>query len=134
MNGNADAALFKEEVIRDIQSDRKNWRLLMVPQFVFLFIVIVALALITLAGFYTSVSSLWDGGDIQTLEKAAKIFVTGSSSLLGFILIKLLNALRDSGARFITEEKFFTSQINMVRLAPSTEVLNEILKKHHGLE
>ena len=123
-----------EQFVSDVKADRRSWRLLMVPQFIFLFVVVVALAVITVGGFYSSVSALWHTGNIDTFEKAAKVFVTGSSSLLGFILIKLSAVLRESGGTFIEEERFFTKQINMARLAASSPELVDIIKQYHRVK
>lgn len=134
MNGVTSPSLSPDGFVLDVKTDRRNWRLLMVPQLAFIFIVVVALAAITIIGFYSSVSALWAGGDIETFEKAAKIFVTGSSSLLGFILIKLLGVFHESGTKFIEEERFFTKQINMARLSNTSQKLTEIVKEYHGVK
>lgn len=122
-----------EIFVAEIKLDRKNWRILMIPQLAFLFILVLTLATITVGGFYISVQSLWNGADISTVEKSAKVFLTGSSSVLGFILIKIFGLLTNVGANFISEEKSFTGISNMARLSAQDSELKEIISKYHKI-
>ncbi|WP_345857078.1 hypothetical protein [Shewanella algae] len=119
--------------ISEIKSDRKNWRILMIPQLVFLFVLVFTLAAITVGGFYVSVQALWNGADISTVEKSAKVFVTGSSSVLGFILIKIFGLLKDVGEKFIAEEKAFTGHLNMARLSTQDTELKQVVTTYHNI-
>lgn len=122
-----------ENFITEIKADRKNWRILMVPQLIFLFILVFIMATITVGGFYVSVQALWNGADISTVERSAKVFITGSSSVLGFILIKIFSLLKDVGSDFIAEEKAFTSHLNMARLSGQDVELKEVVAKYHNI-
>ena len=53
----ATPAFNAEEFVADVQSDRRNWRFLVVPQLVFIFTMLLFLAIITIAGMYSSVSA-----------------------------------------------------------------------------
>ncbi len=105
----------------------------MIPQIVFLFVVVFTLAGITVGGFYVSVQALWNGADISTVEKSAKVFITGSSSVLGFILIKIFGLLKDVGATFIAEEKAFTGHLNMARLSTQDTELKQVVTTYHNI-
>lgn len=136
MNGTVspnDIEQLKNKVILDIQSDRKAWRITTIPQIATLLILSVVLSGLAAFGVYNSVSSLVNGGDVVTLQKGVEVFVTGSSSLLGFVVLKLFSKLKESTEAYITEEKRFTSDKNMVNIAESREQINGILKSYYKI-
>jgi hypothetical protein len=124
----------KQSIVGDIQFDRKSWRWTELPQIVLLLIVMVGLALVTGFGLYHSISGLRDGASLATAAKAAQVFVTGSSSILGFAVFKLSKHLSELSRKYMNEEKRFTSDINLVRMAPDDASLQKLLKEYYKLK
>lgn len=128
-----DIEQLKSKVMLDIQSDRKAWRITTIPQIATLLILSIVLSCLAAFGVYNSVTSLVNGGDVATLQKGVEVFVTGSSSLLGFVVLKLFGKLKESTEAYIMEEKRFTSDKNMVHIAESREEINGILKSYYKI-
>lgn len=60
-----------------------------------------------------------------------RLLVGGSSSLLGFIVLKLSARISDLTKRFVVEQKRFTSDINRIRLCVTTAEIEALLKQYY---
>lgn len=107
----------KAEVVADMGTDRRAWRLTMIPQMIVLGVVTLILCIIAAYGLYLAVVSLQNAKDVSTLAKASQVFVGGSSSILGFVVIRLFVKLRESSSHFISEEQRFTRYFGKVKFA-----------------
>jgi len=117
-------------IISDMRRDRLAWRLTEVPQILTLFALVVGLTSVTGFGVYNAVKLLASRGNAETTAKIIQIFITGSSSLLGFVVFKLLASLRETTSRFLHEERRFTRIINVVRLASGVDDLKTALLEY----
>lgn len=120
-----------DQVISDIQTDRRAWRLTEVPQLVTLTLLLIALASIATIGVAAAVTGLRDDGNALQLVKVMQIFVGGSSSLLGFVVVKLSRRISELTKRYITEQKRFTSELNRIRLCATPSEIDDLLKTYY---
>jgi len=120
----------RAEMLEDLCSDRRAWLLTMVPQLFGVGVLAILLSVISACGLWLAMASLRENVEIQTLVKAGQVFVGGSSSVLGFVVIKLLAKLTELTAEFMTEQKRFTSYIGRLKLAATKTNLAELLQEY----
>jgi hypothetical protein len=123
----------RDQVIADIRNDRRAWRLTEVPQLITLTFLLIALATIAIFGLGTAIIGMREAKASLQLAKAIPIFVGGSSSLLGFAVLKLSVRLSEMTRRYLGEQKRFTSDLNRVRLCSSTSEIDALLKQYYKL-
>jgi hypothetical protein len=121
----------RDQVIADIRSDRRAWRLTEVPQLVTLTLLLIALATIATIGLGTAIIGMREAGSALQLAKVIQIFVGGSSSLLGFAVLKLSVRISDMTKRYLGEQKRFTSDLNRIRLCSLTSEIDALLKQYY---
>lgn len=124
----------RSQVLTDISSDRKGWRWTEVPQIIILFILVTSLLFITSFGLYTAIRIIKAGVDVADIGKVIQVFVTGSSSLLGFVVIKLMPMLGTKSLTYLKVERRFTSDLNLVRIAPDEAAIQEFLKGYYNIK
>src|SRR5215471_10132005 len=117
----------KDELLRDIADDRRAWTLTTVPPIVGIALICLMLSVISVYGLYLSVVSIKEVKDVSSLAKAAQIFVGGSASVLGFVVIRLLSKLGEMIASYVFERKRFTGYIGKIKLASSKALLTQVL-------
>lgn len=133
LSPSSDITQLKERLIVDIQADRRAWRITVIPQIATLLLLSIVLSGLSAFGVYNSVVSLSSSADIVSVKKGIEVFVTGSSSLLGFVVLKLFTKLRESTDSYIVEEKRFTSDKNLIDFAASTDEITKILKSYYKI-
>ena len=126
-------SILRSKVIEDIKSDQKSWRITSIPQIIILLTLAVVLSGLAAFGVYHSVISITSGDEIASVKKGIGVFVTGSSSLLGFVVIKLFGKLKENTESYIREEKRFTSDKNRIEIAESREEIGSILKSYYKI-
>ena len=135
MSSDPNLADMKAKVILDISGDRRAWRVTTIPQIVTLLILSIVLSALAAFGVYASVMTITDSNtDIATIKGGIQTFVTGSSSLLGFVVLRLFGKLGEMTRSFILEEKRFTSDKNSVEIATSRDDIAEVLKYYFRIE
>ncbi|AXT40358.1 hypothetical protein D1814_17560 [Alteromonas sp. BL110] len=123
----------RTKVIEDIIADQKSWRITSIPQIIILLALAVILSGLAAFGVYNSVMTLTSGDEIASVKKGIEVFVTGSSSILGFVVIKLFGKLKENTESYIREEKRFTSDKNMIEIAESREEIGNILRSYYKI-
>jgi hypothetical protein len=120
------------QIITDISNDRKNFRLTEVPQVVVLTVLRITLAGVSSYGLITAIVGLKDSaGNLAQTINLLKFFVGGSSSILGFVVLKLSKRLSEITKLYLTEQKRFTSDINRIRLCSSNVEMETLLKQYY---
>lgn len=120
----------RAQIVADIRADRRSWRLTEIPQLAILTVLLVALATVATMGLFTAIAALKDSTSTTNVLKVLRVFVGGTSSVLGFAVLKLSIRLSDMTRRYLGEEKRFTSDINRIRLC-STKVEVEVILKQY---
>lgn len=119
------------QVILDIQNDRKAWRLTEVPQLITMILLLISLATIATVGLATAIMGLREQGNTLQLVKIMQVFVGGSSSLLGFAVLKLSKRISELTKRYLVEQKRFTSDMNRIRLCSTASEIDALLKSYY---
>lgn len=120
--------ILRDQIVSDMDSDRRSWRLTEVPQLVIMIILLIAMASVVTFGLYSAIFAMKQADPSKQTLKFIQLFVGGSSSLLGFIVLKLSVRISDLTKRFMVETKRFTSDINRIRLCTTTTEIEAILK------
>jgi hypothetical protein len=123
-----------EQVLSDIGGDRRAWRWTEIPQIIILFLLIAALLFVTGFGLYTAIEMMRAGVSAAEIGKVIQVFVTGSSSLLGFVVFKLMTILGTKSKGYLEIERRFTSDINLVRISKGTSDLQAFLKGYYQIK
>ncbi len=126
-----DLDTLKSELITEIKSNRKSWNFTEIPQIVFLFLFVVGLTFMTGFGLYISITAIKEGSDVSGFMESVKFYVTGSSSLLGFVVFKLMKRLSEVSKSFLDEHKVFSGTVNMIRATNSQQELVELMKEYY---
>lgn len=102
----------------------------MLPQLYGLGTLLLIISGLSAYGIYLSAAALREGGQIATLTKASQVFVGGSSSILGFVLLKLIAKMTELTTLYIGEKKRFTSQRGKIRLSNSRAQLVQAMQDY----
>ncbi|MEN6578914.1 MAG: hypothetical protein ABFD90_21400 [Phycisphaerales bacterium] len=124
----------RSAILNDIRGNRLAWRWTEIPQIIILFTLVAALLVVTGFGLYTAISMMKAGVKTEDLGKIIQVFVTGSSSLLGFVVFKLMAMLGTKSKAYLKVERRFTSDINLVQLTEDRAALQEFLKGYYNIK
>ena len=117
----------REDMIREIKNDRWAWRFTILPQLIMIGILKIALSIFVGYALYMSVQAFRDIDSGLSVVKIAQILIRGSSSLLGFIVIRLIPKLWDSATNYVNGERRFTKYIGKTKLVKSRNELTSVL-------
>jgi hypothetical protein len=73
------------------------------------------------------------GVGAEGVGKIIQVFVTGSSSVLGFVVVKLMGMLGIKSKTYLSIERRFTSDITLVCIAEDKVGLQEFLKDYYNI-
>jgi hypothetical protein len=129
---NADASFSgqKKELELGVKGDRLAWRLTQIPLLVVMSLLAMTLAGIAAWGLYVSVAALADGGVAADLKNASQVFVGGSSSILGFVVIRLFGLLTREIGKYVNVEREFTTMIGRLTVAEDLAKLDAALDSY----
>lgn len=124
----------RTSILNDILGNRLAWRWTEIPQIIILFTLVVALLIVAGFGLYTAITMMKTGANTEDLGSIIQVFVTGSSSLLGFVVFKLMSTLGLKSKAYLGIERRFTSDINLVRLTDNQPAMQEFLKGYYNIK
>jgi hypothetical protein len=120
------------QIITDIRNDRKNLRFTEVPQVIVMTMLLITLAGVSSFGLITAIAGLKNAsGTLTQTINLLKLFVGGSSSILGFVVLRLSKRLSEITKLYLLEQKRFTSDINRIRLCTTEVEMEAILKQYY---
>src|SRR5262249_18312115 len=108
------------------------WRMTMIPQIVFILLTCISLAAITCYGMCIAIKRVQgqDSSEADTLQKTIPMFIGGSSSVLGFVVLRLFAKLSEVSRDFIHGEYRFTAQIAAINGSNTKEEFSKAVSEY----
>jgi hypothetical protein len=112
----------KTSVLRDLCRDRVVCRALLGFQIAWAAVVSAILAWVAFECVKIAITISWERADSEILGKVLSALASGSSSLPGIVVLKLLAKVTELSRALMLEEKKFTAIFAKVRLAKESEL------------
>jgi len=123
----------KKEFAIQVGKDRLVTRIVLVPQLVLVLAVAILLAVVAGYGLFAAIQVFRERAEADLLVKGASVFVGGTSSVLGFLVVRLFGKLGELSRDFIGGEQRYSSFAAQAQAADSVAAYIAVIRAYQGV-
>ena len=118
----------KSDMRANVLGNRMAWRWTIIPQILLFLSLITMLSTVSAYGLYTAINAIHGTG--ADLKNAVNVFVGGSSSVIGVVVVRLFSKVAELSKVFVHEERRFTSHLVRIGLATTQPELKTVADQY----